>query len=371
MKRLSAYYFTARCLCLEIPENLDFVSKLIDLGEVDWAVITSIANQHLILPGIYSSFRQNKMLHLLPEELRQHLEEIHHINLERNLEILEQVAEINSTLNAHGISPVYTKGVAHLLEELYHSPGDRIMVDIDFLVKKEEMMKAAEILLSEGYFRAFPKGVLKTEIRKHYPRIIKEGRRAGVEIHHSPVTKKYVSIFSNKKNQKTKKHPKTRNDCYVLSDGDKLIHNFIHSQLEHKGHRNGTVYLKNLHDFYLLSKNVDVQETFDTFGYYKKHTEVYRQLAYKAFRNKTDPGVTKLAPHRFYHFRFRWNIQSRMVVYLTYFFLFIPPKIFRHYVYKPFLAIFNKDVRKHLLSYLRNPKAIRRHLASYRKVITK
>jgi hypothetical protein len=28
---------------------------------------------------------------------------------------------------------LYTKGVAHLLDELYDHPGDRIMVDIDLL----------------------------------------------------------------------------------------------------------------------------------------------------------------------------------------------------------------------------------------------
>jgi hypothetical protein len=95
---------------------------------------------------------------------------------------------------------LYTKGVAHLLDELYDHPGDRIMVDIDLLVGKELMEPTAKILMENGYFHAFQKSIMKKEILKHYPRIIKEGRRAGVEVHHSPVRKEFAVHFRAERN---------------------------------------------------------------------------------------------------------------------------------------------------------------------------
>jgi hypothetical protein len=72
MNKLQSYYFTARSLCLEIPKNKDFVKSQIE--NIDWSVILKIANNHLILPGLYSSFRKNDMLDFLPAELAEHLQ---------------------------------------------------------------------------------------------------------------------------------------------------------------------------------------------------------------------------------------------------------------------------------------------------------
>jgi Uncharacterised nucleotidyltransferase len=370
MNNLQSYYFTARSLCLEIPKNKDFVKSQIE--NVDWSLIVKIANNHLILPSLYSSYQKNNMLDLLPGELTEQLQKIHAINTERNQEILEQVEELNVILNKHDIYPLYTKGVAHLLDELYENPGDRIMIDIDLLVGKELMEPTAKILMDKGYFHAFQKSILKQEILKHYPRIIKEGRRAGVEIHHSPVRKEYAIHFGTERVNLSKRFPKTRKDCYVLSDSDKLIHNFIHSQIEHKAHRNANVYLKNLHDFYLLSRDRACPvSTFEEFGHYKRASEIYRQLVYNAFQSEADPEVKNLPSHSFYHFRFRTNMKSKIIIYLSYFLFYVPPKVFRHYFQKPFLAIYNKEVRKHLLSKIRDPRAYRKHFASYKKIFIK
>jgi hypothetical protein len=254
------------------------------------------------------------------------------------------------------------------LDELYDHPGDRIMIDIDLLVVKELMEPTAKILINNGYFHAFQKSIMKKEILKHYPRIIKEGRRAGVEVHHSPVRKEFAVNFRTEKIYLSKRFPKTRKDCYVQDDKDKLIHNFIHSQLEHNSHRNANVYLKNLYDFYLLSKKTNVQHCFEEFNHYHKASEIYRQLVYYAFQSDVDPEVKNLSSHSFYHFRFRTNIRSKGIIYLTYFLFYVPAKVFRHYIQKPFIAIYNREVRKHLISKIKDPKAYRKHFATYKKI---
>jgi hypothetical protein len=189
-----------------------------------------------------------------------------------------------------------------------------------------------------------------------------------VEIHHSPVRKEFAVHFGAERANLSKRFPKTRKDFYVLSDSDKLIHNFIHSQLEHNSHRNANVYLKNLYDFYLLSKKTNVQHCFEEFGHYHKASEIYRQLVYYAFQSDVDPEVKNLSSHSFYHFRFRTNIRSKGIIYLTYFLFYVPAKVFRHYIQKPFIAIYNREVRKHLISKIKDPKAYRKHFATYKKI---
>jgi len=44
--------------------------------------------------------------------------------------------EMNATLNAAGISPIYLKGTGNLIDGFYEDIGERIIGDIDFLVCK-------------------------------------------------------------------------------------------------------------------------------------------------------------------------------------------------------------------------------------------
>jgi len=72
----------------------------------------------------------------VPEVLAQHLEDIYTLNRTCNEQILLQVKEINATLNASGISPIYMKGTGNLIDGIYDDIGERIIGDIDFILLK-------------------------------------------------------------------------------------------------------------------------------------------------------------------------------------------------------------------------------------------
>ena len=371
MNKLQSYCFTSFCLAPEIPGNKEFITSIISKKEIDWMRFVRIGNAHLILPALYFLLIKHDILPLLPEELTSHLKELYEINLERNQQILKQIDEINYLLNKHDIFPIYTKGTGHLLSGLYDDPGVRIIGDIDFLVEPDQTEASAKILMNNGYIFAHKKNLLRSEIRKHYPGIMKEGRRAIVEIHRWAVSNKFSHAFKSSEVQKAKKHPNNREDCYIMCDRDSMLHNFIHSQLEHRAHRNAHVYLKNLYDFHLISGRIDPSQVFKAFPFYHKQSEVYRQLVRNAFQSDRDPELSKISEHRFYHFRFKMNLRYKWFIMISYFFLHIPGKIYLSYIRKPILAIFNKELRRHLLIRMKEPGALRQHFRSYKKVFKK
>jgi len=79
----------------------------------------------------------------VPDVLEQHLKEIYTLNRTRNEQILLQVKEMNATLNAANISPIYLKGTGNLIDGIYGDIGERIIGDIDFLVAEKDFLTTA------------------------------------------------------------------------------------------------------------------------------------------------------------------------------------------------------------------------------------
>jgi len=276
-------YFIGQCLSLD--EHPSFRETIIvqfsDPG-YDWNSFIWTCSNHLVLPVIYLKFLKYDLLGYLPEVLAQHLEEIYSLNRTRNEQIILQVKEMNATLNAAGISPIYLKGTGNLIDGVYSDPGERIIGDIDFLVPESDFLATAECFKNEGYQICFP-AYLPYDQMKHYPRLWKEDVAADLEIHRVPVTQKYADHFSSEIVQQSKKTVTDFPGCYVLSDNDKVTLNFIHSQLSNSGHRLGTVSLRDIYDLYCFSKRVDLQQLAQVTPYLKKY-KTYCDIAYKLLR---------------------------------------------------------------------------------------
>jgi len=107
-----------------------------------------LCSDHLIIPAIYLKLKAHDILNDLPEDFIQAFKEIYDLNRERNEQILKQIDDITAILNKENIQPVFLKGTANLLDGLYSDVGERMIGDIDFLVKEEDYLKAAELLKS-------------------------------------------------------------------------------------------------------------------------------------------------------------------------------------------------------------------------------
>jgi hypothetical protein len=74
----------------------------------------------------------------------------YYANLKKNLMLEEQIYIILESMYRENLSIILFRGFA-LMETLYHNPGLRIMVDVDILVKEEELKKISDILIQLGY----------------------------------------------------------------------------------------------------------------------------------------------------------------------------------------------------------------------------
>ncbi|GEM_PF-3517445 len=77
--------------------------------------------------------------------------EIWLLNRQRHVTYLQETRRLTQLLMSAGIKCVCLKGV-DFSEKLYPDAGERSSRDIDMLVSKDELLKAREVLLSNGYY---------------------------------------------------------------------------------------------------------------------------------------------------------------------------------------------------------------------------
>ena len=229
MTNKELFYFTAKCLMLnEDPSFRETIIESIETDSIDWKIFASLCSNHLVLPVIYLRFNSHQLLEHLPVEFVEFLKEIYELNLNRNLQILEQLKAITNVLNQSNIYPTYLKGAAHLLDGLYSDVGERILGDIDFLVPEKNYLAAGKIMEKGGYKNIITKKIYYAlESLKHYPRLAHPQFPAVIEIHRE-LTESYLNWFNPKIVDSGKKEVDSLGGCYVLCDQHKIILNFVH-----------------------------------------------------------------------------------------------------------------------------------------------
>jgi len=146
------YYFICRCLAMDKdPGAIGTVDAELTAGNIAWEDLVWMASSNFVLPALYSAFKRNKLLQQLPQDLSEYLAEIYQLNLDRNGSIIRQAKEIAHLFHEAGIEPVFLKGVAYLLQDLFPDAGDRVMTDIDILIHPDQIHEAANILYRDGY----------------------------------------------------------------------------------------------------------------------------------------------------------------------------------------------------------------------------
>ena len=251
-------YFTGRCLALdEYPKFRERVIEQFQARGTDLENFVQLCSDHLIIPAIYLQLKAHNLLTYLPEEYIQALKEIYDLNCKRNRQILKQIDAITAVLNQENIQPVFLKGTANLLDGVYSDLGERMIGDIDFLVKEDEYLKAAYLLEAQGYSNTRTR-YFDVFRFKHYPSLAKSDEPVAVEIHRMVFEKKFSRGFDTGLIFSQKKTLPGKEDLFVPSDEHKLIHTFIHSQIADHGHSLHVAHFRGLNDLYKLSKRIDV-----------------------------------------------------------------------------------------------------------------
>ncbi|MEI6678538.1 MAG: nucleotidyltransferase family protein [Mariniphaga sp.] len=365
MTNKELFYFTGKCMMLdEDPGFSRIIVDKINSETIDWQIFVTMCSDHLILPVIYLKFEKHNILASLPNELTEFLKEIYDLNASRNRQILSQIQEVTKTLNANNIYPIYLKGAAHLLSELYSAIGERILGDIDFLVPEKDYLTAAKVLENDGYstFEDIPK-YFDVEQFKHYPRISKPGFPADLEIHQA-LTQNPLSWFDPQITDQEKKPVKSLEGCFVLSDNHQIIHNFIHSQLSHGGHSSGIVSFRDLYDLYLLSKRMPFNDVLPNIKT-KQKAIAYFLFAGKAFGLSKPLNPKGNLSSWLFSKKHDLNMGSATFYNTHRTLLFIFQRIFTAYLGQIIKSFYSKSVRQSVISRFKDRKWYRAHFQIY------
>ena len=254
MKYKDAFFFIASCLTIESnTKNRNFVLDMIKSNELDWDTIVKVSSEHLVLTAMYSNLKKVKFLKYLPKELCKYLSKINNINRERNKEIIKQAKEINELLVNHKISPIFLKGTANLLEDLYSDISERMVGDIDILCSKKEYQKTIQILVENGYTYVHDEKYYIPSFM-HHPRLKINKRIAAIEIHQELIIKKYSKIFNY---EYIIDNVRNENGFYLLGYEDQISLSIIANQVNDFGFYFNDISLRNAYDIFLLSFKID------------------------------------------------------------------------------------------------------------------
>jgi len=305
MNKVQTYFLTGKILSLDWqPQNRDMTAFLMKTGNLNWKGLMQLGSDNLILPSLNLALRRHSLEYIPPAGFMDTLEEITDLNRERNNNIRQLLAYVAEVLSGNNIKFVVMKGVGNMMDGLYHDRGERITYDLDILVEPEKMVVAAGLLLNEGFFtqkRFNPSAVAST---MHYPILLREDFMAGVEIHCQPVPYLYENTFASERVFRNSTWAANENNYKVMDHKDRIIHNFLHSQLMHHGHHHASVSLRDLYDLLLLSSKENLWETFEGFGYFQSKYIPYLKLFYRVFDldmpaplKETNTGDAFIAKH--------------------------------------------------------------------------
>lgn len=350
----------------ENPENVSKVVHLIRNGEINWENFVRLSSEHLVTPAIYSAFRKYKILALVDEGLSVYLEDIYNLNLKRNTEILEQIKDIGKLFHESGIVAVFLKGAGNLIDNIYDNRGDRILGDIDFLVRENDYLLAVQILQKAGY--SPPEQYIGNVMyMKHYPRLTNPEKVATVEVHRLPTHKKYEKWFNS---------DIIFNECYpisefpgcvVMSGKHKVILNFIHGQLVNKGHISGIVSLRDVNDIRLLSKQVDLNSVLPFIRNRKRAVAYFSLVSNIVGKEIIAPGLETFTS-RFYLKRHNLNYDSYSYYRINKVVLKLYQRIVSGYIGRFFKSFYSRSERELVLQLLTNKQFMKRHLASWKSI---
>ncbi len=245
MNYKEALFFIGKCLTITLDEkNRYLVEQDLISNKIDWDNIVKVSTSHYVFPALYCNLKRANFLHYVPKDLVEYMKYITDLNREQNLQIIEQAKEINELLLSNNITPIFLKGTGNLLEGLYGDIAERMVGDIDFLVKKNKCELAFKILQKNGYTHKVSE---LFNDHRHLPRITHPKKIAAVEVHKEMLRKEESKFFNY---ETVKNSLKTSNGITLLSFKNQI---------------KLTVFSKFINDYNYQLKSISLRGTYDVF----------------------------------------------------------------------------------------------------------
>jgi hypothetical protein len=130
------------------PANADRIRELLR-GEVNWTFLLQEAGRHRVAPLLY--WNLNAVCpEAVPQDILNELLNYFRINGRRNLLLTGELVRLLKALGTRGIPAVPFKGPA-LASLAYENLSLREFIDLDILVRKQDIPEVRDLMISTGY----------------------------------------------------------------------------------------------------------------------------------------------------------------------------------------------------------------------------
>lgn len=154
-------------------------------GIKKWKYLADLANAHGVAALVYHNLEKLGIIQYVSQDVEDFLRNALMMSMSRNAYHLNEMNEVLKILNNAGIKTILLKGLA-LEITVYGNTGLRQMTDVDVLIRREDCLKARDLLIAKGFSSLPVKSplhkIILTHTGKHLPSLIKNG--FSVEIHH-------------------------------------------------------------------------------------------------------------------------------------------------------------------------------------------
>lgn len=194
MSRREAFDFLCGLLSVdESPERHDRLRQTLQSGSVSWPDVVAIASRQWVSAAVSPALRRRSLRDDQSKEAIDYFEGMTTLNRQRNTILRAEAIELTRILNSLDVTPIFLKGAANLLSDLYPDPAMRMMLDLDVLVPPSRVSDCAETLRKAGYVQL---GDIGFPAHHHYPPLGRPDAEAAVELHVDPLDIQFQRLLS-------------------------------------------------------------------------------------------------------------------------------------------------------------------------------
>jgi hypothetical protein len=206
----------------------------------------------LVAPAVLDAFRSKDIVDAVPADVVDFFEGIAALNRQRNERLQTEAIELAAILNGVGVVPVFLKGAAHLVSGLYSDPAQRVMVDLDVLVRADRLSDCVACLQANGY-----KPLTDADFsgHHHHPPLGRPGTIASVELHDEALDLPYRRLLPASEVLASSVLVERGTAKFAVPSGQcRMIHAIAHAQLSDHAYVYGQLPLRELLDFAKLEE---------------------------------------------------------------------------------------------------------------------
>ena len=252
LSRLGQYRLLAMLLAPGDAVSPALRSRVSD-PDLDWQSLCYTASQQLVTPALAGSLARRGLLGCLPAEARDYLEAVRYLNQERNRQFQGELERVAARLNGLGIEPLLLKGGIALLADQYPGAGDRVLGDLDFIVPASQFEAVYAALEEIGYATGPIPAWQDQSLHHHGWPLFHPTLPVKLEVHRRILLNERDSDrLMAQVCRETVMLPGNGSRVQIPDPASRLLHNFVHAQINDRLHAMQRICLRQLLEFVSL-----------------------------------------------------------------------------------------------------------------------